>query len=396
LISILVAAAIQSPAVVEWLDPTWGVVSIQAVVKLPQLSQKEYSLLAQVVGTLGSETSTYSGTQIADIAVRAGSRMRASLMPDHVRVGMEVVAADASTGIGMVGAVLRESVVNETKLSAVAQDFQFRRQNFWRQATDSLRFQPEKYLAEDITELMERVFRPENVTLAVGGKITPGVATQRWEDIRAAWSMKRLPPVRTAAVITPSAAKLDSNVAVLDFQGDEFIGGDAALATRLLALTAIGTGKAASLWKVSRESLGASYRQEAILVPTNSGFRPRLLLAHEGSEDLADLGEKIREGLLAEINLWTDEDRKRALGMAESYLVRGGDMSPLYLAPGRSLDGDLADQTFLQAYWLMKTGTRWNPHQLVGKMGFVELPDLKSTAQKIVLESRLVIHKARS
>jgi hypothetical protein len=105
------------------------------------------------------------------------------------------------------------------------------------------------------------------------------------------------------------------------------------------------------------------------------------------------LAAKIKEGLLADIAAWTDGDRKRALGMAQSYLVRGGDLSPLYFAPWRPIDSDLADQTFLQAYWLMKTGSRWNPHSLVGRMGFVELDDLKATAQKMVSGAHILIHK---
>ena len=397
MISILAAAALQSTGVVEWLDPSWGIVSIQAVVKLPPLTPKERNLLAQVVGTLGMETVPYSGAQIADLAARAGSRMRASLMPDHIRIGMEVVPADTSTAIGMVAAAIREPVVSPERLDLAAQDLQFRRMYFWRQALDLQPFQATKYVAADIPALIERVFRPENVTLAVGGKIRPGIATQRWEDIRNAWTLRRATPSRPSTEVPHLAGTtLDSESSVIEFRGEEFSGTDAGLATRLLALTAIGTGKASSLWKVSRETLGASYRQESVLVPTASGFQPRLLVAHAGTGDFSELGAKIREGLLADIVSWTDVDRKRAIGMAESYLVRGGDMSPLYFAPGRPLDSDLGDRTFIQAYWLMKTGTRWNPHQLVGKMGFVELEDLKAMASSLVSGARMVIHKARN
>jgi len=393
-IPLLAAAVIQSTQVVEWLEPTSQFVSIQAVVKLPNLSERQARILRLVSGTMGRETETFSATQIADIGGRVGSTMRVTQMPDHIRVSFDVVPADWSTGVSMVGSVLRESAVRAEDLQSVADDLQFRRFPYWRTALDLQPFEPPKYTLPEVQEIVAAVFRPENVTLGVGGKITPGQATAKWEDVLLNWKVSRLRPLRREpGAERPPAVR--GNVAVIDFRGSEFLASDAAFSARLLALTALGTGKSSALFEVSREGLGLSYRQEAVLSPSPGGFIPRLLIATSEKEGLPDLAEKVRSGLTESIGKWTEVDKRRAIGMAESYLVNGGEMSPLYFAPGRPIARGLGDQVFMRAYWQSKTGTRWNPHQLVGRMGFVELADLKQTALNFLRDARIMVHAAR-
>ncbi|MBC8065903.1 MAG: hypothetical protein H7Y17_13805, partial [Chlorobia bacterium] len=193
MISLLAATAIQTSRVVEWLEPTAPFVTIQAVVKLPDLSTKHRNLLRMIAGCLGEETKTYSGTQIFDIASRTGSRLRAEVMDDHIRVGMDVVPADTMTGISMVAAVLRESSIAEASLQRVSTDLTYRRLPFWRQAVDLRSFEPPKYDARELNELIATVFRPENVWLGVGGKVSPGAATEKWEELTLVWQMARPP-----------------------------------------------------------------------------------------------------------------------------------------------------------------------------------------------------------
>lgn len=394
MISLLAATAIQTSRVVEWLEPTAPFVTIQAVVKLPELNTKQRNLLRMVAGCLGEETRTYSGSQIFDIASRTGSRLRAEVMDDHIRVGMDVVPADTMTGISMVSAVLRESAITEASLQRISTDLTYRRLAFWRQAVDLRSFQPPKYDARELNELLAIVFRPENVWLGVGGKVAPGAATEKWEELTSAWQMARPPRTERPSAEPIPPPKINGQVSILDFQGSPFLASDAAFSTKLLALTAIGTGKGASLWRIAREKLVVSYRQEALLSPVSGGLMPRLLIAHAGKEELEKVADTIRAELLSDISAWTDDDKKRAIGMAESYLVRGGDFNPLYLCPGRPVSKELSDQVFLRTYWQMKTGSRWNPHQLVGRLGFVELAELKETASEIVAKSAVRIYPA--
>lgn len=391
MIALIAAAAIQSSAVVEWLEPGAEIVTIQAVIKLPELSPKQSCLLRMVGGVLGRDTKTFSGVQIADLAARTGSRVRVTVMDDHLRLGFDVVPADMNNGLNMLGSILRESQIEVSALQQASADLQFRQFPYWRQALDARVFETPKYSMGELQDLMTLVFRPENVTLGVGGKLTPGQATSKWGDILAVWKMPRLPrPEAASPANVPS--KIEGDVSVIEFQGPDFSARDAALTTKLLALTALGTGKGASLWRVAREKLGLSYRQESVLTPSMKGLQPRLLIAHAGIEGLEEKAQTLKAALLEDIKAWTEDDKRRAIGMAESYLVRGGDMSPLYFAPGRPLTRDLSDQIFLRAYWQMKAGSTWNPHQFVGRMGFVELADLKQAAEEIVGTGKVRIY----
>lgn len=394
MIALIAATAIQSAKVVEWFELNSDFTTIQAVVALPELDKRDRDLLTMICGSLGKETVTFSGAQIADLAARVGSRVRVTQMPDHLRVSFDVVNADLSTGLSMMGAILRESKIELEPILAAGQDMQFRQLPYWRQALEGQAFTMPKYALRDVQELVARVFRPENVTIGVGGKIQPGIATSKWTDFLQSWQLPRLPAMKPPTVAKISDNPLPGKANVLELTGPTISGSDAAFSTKLLALTAIGTGKGASLWRAAREKLGLSYRQEAILYPSGNGFQVRFLIAHQGNEELGEKLKKIRAGLLEDIEAWTETDRLRAIGMAESYLVRGGDLSPLYFCPGRPITRGLPDQVFMRAYWPMKTGNGWNPHLLVGRMGFVELKELKETALDFVKNATARIHKA--
>lgn len=395
MIALLAAAIIQTGGVVEWYDESARLVSIQAVVKLPALDSRHRNLLRLTAGCLGRETKTFSAAQIASVPGNVGSRIRVTLMEDHLRVGMDVAPGDLSIGVSMMGSILREPTITPDDLQAVADDLQFRRFPYWRQALDLRPFEPPKYLQRDLDELMAVVFRPENVTLGVGGKLEPGLATRKWEEVKAKWTLGRPPQLRLEPDTSPGKPPTGGTMTLFDFQGPAFSPTDAAFTTKLLALTALGSGKSAALWRIAREKLGLSYRQESILYPVQGGFLPRLLIAHSGKEDLEKKAATLETGLLDDIKAWTDDDRKRAIGMAESYLTRGGELSPLYFLPDRPVGRDLGDQVFLRAYWQMKAGANWNPHQIVGRLGFVELEDLKTAAQEMVEKASLRIHVAR-
>lgn len=395
MIAILAAAVIQGGNVVEWFDATPKTVSIQAVIKVPRLDSRHRNLLRLVVGCIGKDTKPYSAIQIAEVVGRTGSRVRTSMMEDHIRVGMDVLPVDLNNGITMMGAILKDAVIKPGDLEAVSNDLQFREFSFWRNAVELNPFENPKYTAKEVTDLIAVVFRPENVTLGVGGNVQPGLATRKWEEIKAKWQLGRKPELYLAKEDPPPTPVAAGEMNVFDFQGASFTGTDAAFTTKLLALTALGTGKATSLWTVAREKLNLSYRQEAVLSPTLDGFMPRLLIAHSGKEDLDKKATQLKEGLIENIKQWTDEDRQRAIGMASSYLVRGGDLSPLYFFPDRPISRELSDQVFVMAYWSMKTGGRWNPHNLVGRLGFVEIEDLKQTALHFIENARLKIHSTR-
>ena len=377
------------PPVVEWLEPKSSVTSIQVVVNLPELNAKDRALLRIVASTTGEGSVSYGPGQLDEIFSRTGARIRTTLGADHLRMSGEVVPADLPSALNMLASLLKEPTASPERLQAASDDLQFRRLSWWRQALNPTGFIPPRYSSTDLASLRARVFRPERIHLAVGGKLQPGLATSKWTELMSAWQVPKISQVASLTVVDEKP-EYDGELSIAPFSGR-----DAALSTRLLALTALGTGKSALLWEVARDELRFSYRQESVLTPTPTGFQLRLLIAHSGTEELAEKADQIQKRLIERINVWTEEDRKRALAMADAFLVRESDLSPLYFSGGAPLGRSLADQTFLRAYWPMKTGASWNPHQLVGRMGFVELADLKNMALDLVSKSDLRILKGK-
>ena len=233
-------------------------------------------------------------------------------------------------------------------------------------------------------DFYHRICRPENAWLSVGGSIKPGEVEEFWVSKNEDWKPGKAPSApydRTPAMPILSTAGIEG---AYELHGKEFPGNDPAIAQRLLAIIAIGSGKGSAMFERLREGRGWSYRQEAVLYPTANGFVPRLIMASGDKMAPIDLIKGMREELLDAVNAWTDADLARARGMAEGILLRGVEMSPLYFNSYWPVTTSLDDETFLSGYWLMKTGRQWDPNKLVGQMGLLTLSELKESALDII------------
>lgn len=396
MIALFLSLALQTGPVIEIPDETADFVTIQAIVRVPALSEKHRNLLRIVGGSLGEETESFTKAQIADIAGRVGGRLRVWVSNDHLRVSMYAVPADLRTAIAMVGSVLKEPVLRRENLQSISDDLQSRRYSFWRQALDLTPFRLPKYETRDLDWLRTTVFRPEAVTLAVAGRFTPGQASQKWQEILEDWHVGRLPRPEPDQVRTTDDVKIGSSLSLIELRGPAFSATDANISTKVLALIALGTGKDSSLFRIGRERMGIAYRLEGVLTPDPAGFIPRLIVARSQSADLGKSAEELKVALMEDVKDWSDAARTRAIGMAESVFVKGGDFNPFYFGLERPITRELGDQAFLTAYWQMKTGTPWNPYQFVGRLGFVELTDLKQEAETFLARSVIITRSGRS
>ncbi|MCC7229693.1 MAG: insulinase family protein [Fimbriimonadaceae bacterium] len=386
----------QTSPIIELPDETADFVTVQAVVHVPALNENHRNLLKIVGGSLGEETESFTRSQIADIAGRVGGRLRVWVSNDHLRVSMYAVPADMRTAIAMVGSVLKEPVLRPEVLQSVGDDLQSRRYSFWRQALEMTPFALPKYESRDMEWLRTTVFRPENVTVAVAGKFLPGQASQKWQEFLDDWHVGRLPRPEPDEARATTGVKIGSLLSLIELRGPVFSARDANISTKILALIALGTGKDSSLFRVGRERMGIAYRLEGVLTPDPAGFIPRLLVARSQSVDLEKSAEELRVALMEDVKDWTDSARTRAIGMAESVFVKGGDFNPYYFGQERPITRELGDQAFLAAYWQMKTGIPWNPYQFVGRLGFVELADLKQEAENFLAHSILITRSGKS
>jgi hypothetical protein len=174
----------------------------------------------------------------------------------------------------------------------------------------------------------------------------------------------------------------------VEIRGREITSKDVSLPTQLLILSALGSGKGSSLWQVMRESLGVSYRQEAVLWPTRTGFQGRLVWLQRQGDGL-EIAKIVRSELLAAVDRWEEGDLQRAVQFLEGCLQTGLAAFPLYVSPSHSITDSLADQAFLAAYWPKKTGSAWNPVALLSAAKQLDVKELKSEAKTWILSSEI-------
>lgn len=363
----MIALAPAPAEVIENVEPQAREVSIQLMARLPKLDALEYGALEALTTAIPREVDGYSHRDM--LTVTSGDPIRTEVGPDFVRISFHVLPTNLSSGLS-----LMEALVRRSKLEALPGDRTGR--SAWAVALQP--WAPQRPpRASEIAELYQKIFRPENLVLAVGGRFLDGAAQRGWSTKMDAWQPPRLMP-RSPYLDSPKA--LDKNgtaVSSIELTGPVFGGSDAALSTRFLSLVALGAGKGSSLFRTTRQKQGISYRQEALMYPSPDGWQPRLILLTLAGADLKKTAEDVRAGLIEDVKGWTDADRLRALGMADAILNRGVESSPFGWMG--AIDSSLDNRTFLRAYWRMKTGTEWDPEALMRQMRMVTLEDLRDT-----------------
>jgi hypothetical protein len=394
MIAALAFVAFALNPVTEVIRPDSRIASIQAIVRLPPMDRMHRDLLTVYANCLGQDTHTFSKNQIAELAGRVGSRFRVSILSDHIRLSLETVPADFSTGLSMMASAIKEPTVSQQDIDDRIADLQFRHFGYWREALLKSGLSLTRFSKRELDDTVAAIFRPENVWLGVSGKIEPGLSESKWSSAVADWSVPKV-KASLGGESSNQISDSGSSLAVVDLVSRAYSASDAAFSTKLLALVALGTGKSSALWRVSRLEMRLSYRQEAVLWPTALGFEPRLLLVTSQPDELEKKSEELRTRLLEDIKGWTNDTRQTAIGVASGFLVGVSDLSPLYFAAGRPVGRDEGDQAFLGAYWQMKTGTAWNPYQLAGRLGFVDLNDLKQTATDMLTQATLRVRRPK-
>lgn len=380
MIALLAAALFAQPTVLEIVDPAAHGISIQALVKLPDLGAKDLAKLQILVRAIPKQTQDYPRREL--LTVTDGVPAECTVLPDIVRVSVSVPSGDLKTGLSITEALLREATLTQDNLDEAAQELP--KPDYWTAALEP-DIQPVVRLAADEAQVLyHRVFRPDRVILVAGGNFAAGTAKKEWQSRMDRWTPDPLP--RGYFDISKGEVRVRNPGAIttIDFEGPVAPADDASLPTRILSLFALGEGKGASLFRIVRQEHTWSYRQEAILSPARTGWIPRLLIAGIPSDDVLQRVETIRSDLLADIQSWTPATRDRAVGMAAGVLLYGVSFSPFYVLGDSPPGPTLADQTFMAGYWYMKTGRPWDPPALLDSMKQVSLDDLKAQATSLL------------
>lgn len=395
MITLLLAGALQTAHIAELIDPAAKIVSVQAIVKLPDLTVGERAAATLLAASIAEDVDGYSHGTMLDVTARAGDTVRVTLMPDELRIQVGVLPSDVKLGVAFVDQILRNSLLPEGPMNKAILEAPLRKRGAWETALAPTKIDFARIRRQDVVDLYHRLVRPENTWLAIGGPIVPGEAQRLWDARIADWAPGRAAKPPFDERVPEEVADVPGREAMIELRGQGFPGTDAALSVKLLALIGLGSGKGSAMFERLREKQGWAYRLESVLWPTTDGFVPRLIMASGADVPAKDLAKSMKSELADAVDHWTEADLDRARGMAEGILMRGVPMSPLYFNPWWPMTGSIHDRTFLAAYWPMKTGRAWDPQKLLGEMALIDLTDFKQAGQGILTNAMIHVIPAR-
>lgn len=365
----ILAALLLSTPLIEVIDPGSRVISIQAVAMLPDLPPPERDLLPELVRRIPRATEEYNAHMMSDLG--SGPPI-CTLSPDSIRVGVTVDRDRLTSGLDLMDNLLTKALLKpETEPPAP--------RSLWDRALWPVPPAPETVRDAELTDLYHRIFRTENLTLAVGGPIVPGDAQARWAQHVERWVPVRPLMMETGPATATQPVNGNSPLGVIDIGRpvDRLVSAD------LLALIALGCGKGGSLFQVVRQRMGLSYQLQAVLSPDISGFRERLVITTFAEQASESTAKSVQTELLKDVDGWTEVQRQRALGMAQAILLGSREDGPFFFSGDRSTGNSLADRTFLAAYWKAKTGANWDAMATLNSLRDVPLDALQARARDI-------------
>ncbi len=381
---------LSGPMVLQYPDASMDRATIQVVIKLPELGPREEMAVRAVSDLMMESTAEYSKPQIMRWGGQCGFRPTVELMPGFVQMSISVPPEQVGIGISIVDSVLRRPTFSDQALNGWKVSSQTSATDYWQTALWPQTLKVSDLRKSDLSDAFVRYFRPENVTIAIGGNFppdSPDKLVARFEG----WVMPRPVAIPLDLNRTKNALSNTTPTSTIEISGQEIRLADADFASRLLAIFALGVGKGSTLFQVPRETMGITYRQELLLWPTPKGFRTRMILATTNSEFSPTTGNEIRDTMLLSISTWTESHRSRALGAAEGLLIYGNGVSPFAITGQATIGESLERETLMRAYWFATSGKEWNPKSYFDIMKLVDLATLKESAHSLLEKSEVKV-----
>jgi len=362
----------EKPELFEFPDPAADGISIQAVIPIPKVDPTVRSALEVCLRTACTRTQNF-GFQDIGLITKTGDPVLTEIAGDHMRIGFSVDSDQLSTGLGLIESILtgpsflKETLDRSAASVVISDKAGWNRAIFWDRAV-SVRLTPD--LAK---VLWLRYVNRRTVKIGVGGNFAAGSAQSNWKARTAVWlsppreaQFLRIPTINPPSGLKRGLVKLS--------MGPSLTANDPALPVAFLGSAILGVGKESLLWKVSREILGYSYRQEAFVTPTPTGWQPEMMIGTDESFSV----EPLKKTLEAEIVKLEKSDLDRAISMIRANFLEGMPLGVVYWnrrGPGQF---GLADEVFRQTFWRVKTGESWSVPSLVSRMNTLSVEETKA------------------
>jgi len=385
------------PTVVELPDPTATTISMQVLVKLPELDARELAEAKVLAALLPDGTEEITRYQLKLWTSAEGESFHCAVLPDHLRLSFSVPKTDLAMAGLIIESVCRRATLSEDAFKSALDDLSSRESSYWAEALDPRIPRFDRIKQSNVAALYAHLFRPENIWIAVGGGFQPGDAIKDLADRFADWNPgvdhyprfhpvgdPKLLDVRTRPITTVELSSPDCRVDSPSFAVD------------LVAASAMAVGKGSAVFRVAREAMGLSYKQDAFLWPSAGGLRLRTIVtfsSHKGEENVLST---LRDGLMKQVSAWTTADLDRAKAMLRASMVDGIVAGPICLSMERPLGAGLADRTTLAGYWRMKCGASFDETKLLESADAVTLDQLKATATELLTKANASVISGRS
>jgi hypothetical protein len=303
--------------------------SVALVISIPEEMESVRSPLQEAVRLLPDGSAVYTRRSLASLTVNGP--VRSWILPDYVGIQFSVpVDLVPSAVTALYGFLYRPNLTPRDQPTGDVDWYA----PLWQ-------FQPKRDPAErEVRQAWDYLVKKGRVRISVRGGDTPGAAARTWASLSVSDPASRLP----AELPRPDGDRIPAAANAIWLDGPE----TKSPAAAALAAILIGQGKSSELFRVAREAMGISYRQEAFLWPSRNGWTPRIFLTGADPVSRAQ-AEQLRERLIANASAWTDADLVRAKSCLRESLAGTGVWSPLMAAPGNSLGNGAGDLAILDA-----------------------------------------------
>ena len=279
-------------------NPVADIISSRIFIKAGQISEtpETSGLFDLLTAVLVKGTKTKTALEIAEIVESIGAGLGADVASDYSVVSLKTVSADFETVLGLAAEILRDPSFSNAEIELerklILQGLKSMKEQPFSVAYNQLREAlyaghpyglphalSEKRMAaftqEDVLNVYQQYFRPDNMVMTVVGRISPSLAVKLAEQYFGDWSAPSepllavsFPPVTVAAQKIVTVQETNQAFIVLGHLAGEVTDPDYA-ALKLMS-TYLGNGLSSRLFVELREKQGLAYDVSAFY-PTRLG-----------------------------------------------------------------------------------------------------------------------------
>lgn len=344
-------------------------VQIECIVPTDKVPKHRRWLLELICRTIPQGTENFAANQMKRV-VRNWSPPTVHLNSDHIRIAFAVSEDDLSEGYSLLESILLRPTLLKSELDkSIDQAFRSS-EDPWESL--ELRRDSGAYAVtmEDARAFWRWFVSNNRPTIHVFSALPEGSLNTRWTSRPISWPtpVRQEPYVRERRITPPQVNPGNVEVAPTRLLPKS----DPNLAAVFVGLSILGHGKEALLFRVVREKLQMTYRQEALLSAVPEGWMVRLKWGGDAKADRA----AIKDALLKAIDELSEADLTRATKLLESGVRGILALSYLQVGPEDTESGTIGSPAW-RSYWRFKTGRDWDEELFLQQAQMVRLSEMK-------------------